>query len=252
MAEDAPSDATPAPPPVALHTPTLVALSALKPHPRNYKEHPPEQLAHIVASIRAGGVYRNVVAARDFTLLAGHGVVLAARQMGLTAIPVVVLDVDPHSPAALKVLAGDNEIARLAEQDDRTLTELLRNVKDDDVTGLLGTGYDDQSLAALLFVSRPAEEVSDFDAAAEWVGMPEYDGKRGDNCVLNVQFRTRAERDAFLAKMDVDRKRDSVREMRDGRVFSMWWPPKGVDDRSSLRFEAPADNGKQGTPEPPA
>lgn len=45
----------------------------LKPHPRNYRGHPDDQLAHIERSIRDNGVYRNVLVARDYTILAGHG-----------------------------------------------------------------------------------------------------------------------------------------------------------------------------------
>src|SRR4029450_12354387 len=85
-----------------------VPLADLRPHPRNYRSHPPEQIAHLAESIRANGVYRNVVAARDLTLLAGRGVFEAAAPLGLETIPVRVLPLDPLSPPALKILAGDN------------------------------------------------------------------------------------------------------------------------------------------------
>src|SRR5262245_8025035 len=97
----------------------LVPPTDLKAPPRNYRSHPEPQLAHLDQSLRTHGVYRNVVAARDLTLLAGHGVVEAAARLGLQAVPVRVLDLDPDEPGALKVLAGDNESARLAEDDDR-------------------------------------------------------------------------------------------------------------------------------------
>src|SRR5258707_279190 len=99
----------------------IVAVADLKPHPQNYREHPDDELEHIVESIRANGFYRNVVVARDNTLLAGHGVVQAAKKLGKTEIPVLRLDLDPDDPKALKVLVGDNEIARMAMVDDRAL-----------------------------------------------------------------------------------------------------------------------------------
>ena len=54
-----------------------IDIEKLIPHPDNYKEHPDQQLDHIIRSIEDHGFYRNVVIAKDNTILAGHGVVLA-------------------------------------------------------------------------------------------------------------------------------------------------------------------------------
>src|SRR5262245_2981266 len=82
-----------------------MALADLTPHPRNYRRHPADQIAHIIESIREHGVYRNIIIARDNTVLAGHGVRLALLQMGETRAPCRRLDLDPNEPRALKVLA---------------------------------------------------------------------------------------------------------------------------------------------------
>jgi hypothetical protein len=120
------------------HVGEQVPLDQLHPHPRNYRSHPEDQLLHLVESIKVNGVYKNVVATRDGTLLAGHGVVEAARLAGLTSVPVIRLDLDPESAAALKILVADNEISHLGEVDDRHLSELLREIGE--TTGLLATG----------------------------------------------------------------------------------------------------------------
>ena len=132
-----------------------VPVDMLKPHPRNYKTHPDEQIDHIMRSIEEHGFYRNVVIARDNTILAGHGIVEAVRKMGsVETVPVIRLDLDPDDPRALKVLTGDNELGKVAETDLRGLSEVLRDVfKADDLNG---TGFDAQSLAALVMVS-PAD-----------------------------------------------------------------------------------------------
>ena len=129
--------------------PEMLALDSLKEHPRNYREHPADQLDHIVASIEANGVYRNIVVANDKTILAGHGVAKAARRMGMTEIAAEILDVSPDSPEALKVLASDNEVSHLGVVDDRRLTEILKEVRESPV-GLVGTGFDDKMLSALV------------------------------------------------------------------------------------------------------
>ena len=133
---------------------TKVALDDLRAHPRNYKAHPPEQIKHLAAAIEQHGVYRNIVVARDNTILAGHGVVQAARSLGLKTIDVCRLDLDPASPEALKVVIGDNEISRLGEVDDQLLSELLKEVEG---IGLVGSGFDEALASALeMTASAPA------------------------------------------------------------------------------------------------
>lgn len=205
-------------------------LSELKPHPRNYRSHPEDQIEHVVASLRDVGVYRNVVAARDGTLLAGHGVVEAARRAGMTEISVVRLDLDPDDPRALRVLAGDNYVSHLAHDDERALTEMLKELRDS--VGLEGTGFDDRMLAALAMVTRTEAEIEDFDAAAEWVGMPEADsGTR--SVVLVVEFLTEADREEFVRIKE-------VRTTRRGRVWGAKYPDSFADqeDVTSVRWEA--------------
>jgi len=82
-----------------------VGVETLKPHPRNYKTHPEDQLLHLGASLRQNGVYKNVVIARDGTILAGYGVVEAAKKVGIEQIPVRRLDVSPDSARAVSLLA---------------------------------------------------------------------------------------------------------------------------------------------------
>lgn len=209
----------------------MVSLDDLKPHPRNYQSHPDDEIEHLMQSIREHGLYRNIVVARDDTILAGHGVVLALRGLGWTEVPVKRLSIDPSSPQALKILVADNEIAHLSEKDDRALSELLRQIKDDDVSGLLGTGYDDKMLASLVFVTRSQSEIKDFDAAAEWAGLPEYD--EGEKTVqLVVSFRSREDRARFMKEIRVE---DPFRRV--GTLWTIWWPPKEKDDLLSVKFK---------------
>ena len=205
----------------------VVALADLRPHPRNYRGHPEDQIEHIMESIREHGVYRNIVVARDHTILAGHGVVEAARRLGLAEIPVRRLPIAPDDPRALKVLTGDNEIEHLGEQDDRALTELLREIKEKDVAGLLGTGFDEMMLANLVFVTRPESEVQGFDEAAAWVGMPEYDAGQ-EPLKIMVSFANEEDRADFLRALGSPHLT---------KANSLWWPPRERGNPSAIRFE---------------
>lgn len=215
---------------VALPT-ERVALADLRPHPRNYRKHPADQLAHIKASLTEHGQYRNVVVATDGTILAGHGVAQAAVELGWTEVDVVRLDVEADSPAALKVLTGDNEMGRLAEIDDRLLTEHLRALAELDT--LLGTGFDDQMLANLVMVTRPAEEILGLDEAAHWAGagMPEFETGSRTAAALVLHFETTAARDELIEKIGIV----VAKKLR--QTWSAQWPPQEKADLRSLKFD---------------
>lgn len=213
-----------------------VPVDSLQPHPRNYRTHPEDQLEHICRSIQVHGFYRNVVVARDHTILAGHGVVQAARRLGIAEVPVRRLDVDPNDPRAIQVLTGDNEMGNLAEVDDRELTELLRELAADDLDNLLGTGFDAAQLAALVLVTRPESEIADLGAAGEWLGLPGFEP--GDPVIsLTVKFDSTSDRDRFLETVLPGQHITK----RAGEQWTCYWPSRGLNDRRSLRFDLPQE-----------
>lgn len=218
-------------PPLAI---TFLPLASLHAHPRNYQTHPEDELEHIRESLRQHGFYRPIIIANDaeHTILAGHGVWQAAQSLGHETGPVVQLPYAPNDALALKVLTGDNEIRHLAEVDDRALTELLREIVDLDGL-LLGTGYDEMMLANLLTVTRTAEEIPDFDAAAEWVGMPEYDERGEDRIQITVNFVTEEDRTAFYRALNLSQ--DDI--VTRGTKKAIWWPkPQVRHDLRSVLF----------------
>lgn len=216
-------------PQVDIHPPETVAVADLKRHPKNYRSHPEDQLVHLEQSLREHGMYRNVVVARDLTILAGHGVVEAATRMGLEEMLVIRLDLDPDDPKALKVLAGDNELPRFAENDDRALADLLMLINEVDVDGLLGTGYDEHMLANLLFVTRSESEVPNLDAAAQWVGLPGFEGAE-KRITLTIHFDTPEDREKLMAQLEL------ATSAKNREAWATWWPPRPDNDRTSLRF----------------
>ena len=205
--------------PAQTFAPEMIPLVDLKPHPRNYQKHPADQLAHIRRSIEEHGFYRNIVVADDLTILAGHGVVEAATELGLAAAPGYRMPYGPDDPRAMKILTGDNELGRLAEVDDRLLTEILRDVRESD--DLLGTGYNDETLSALVFISRAAHEIADFDAASQWVGLPDFPAT-SPPLRLVIQFETPAAREKLADEIGV-----TPYYVTKLGVWSAWWPPRG-------------------------
>ena len=205
-----------------------VQLIDLKPHPKHYKVHLDDQLEHLANSIKQHGFYRNVVVAKDYTILDGHGVVSACHKLKLKEVPVIKLDIESDSPQALKILTGNNEIGKLAEIDDRKLSELLKEVKDKD--GLSGTGYDKMMLANLVMITRPQHEINDINEAAEWVGMPDYVPK--DHYIkYTIIFKTEQDRNEFCNMAKIPQGKEK------GRTWSVWWPLKEKEDLKSVKYE---------------
>ena len=66
-------------------------LAKLQPYARNAKMHGPDQVAKLAASMAEFGWTVPCLVAEDGELIAGHGRVLAATQLGLTEAPVIVL-----------------------------------------------------------------------------------------------------------------------------------------------------------------
>ena len=204
-----------------------IEIKDLKPHPRNYRSHPKEQIEHLKESIQKNGIYRNVVVSQDGFLLAGHGVVQAAIELGIEKIPVSKIPIDHDHPNALKIIVADNEVSQLSEDDNRVLCDLLKRVKEEAENGLLGTGYDAQALQALVLASRGKDEIEGAEDAADWVGMPEYEPKVTNRVV--VTFGSEEDRAKFAKLIGIE-----IGESKDGKK-SVRWPATGTKDGQGKR-----------------
>lgn len=86
------------------------APESLVPDPRNARTHPKRQIEQIVASIEAFGFTNPILADPEGNLIAGHGRLRAAKQMGLAQVPVIELvGLSEAQKKALRL--ADNKIA---------------------------------------------------------------------------------------------------------------------------------------------
>src|SRR4051812_3084433 len=85
-------------------------IERLVPHARNARTHSPAQVAEIAGSIRSFGFTNPILASQDGTVIAGHGRLSAARQLGLAEVPVIALEGLTETERRQLVLA-DNRIA---------------------------------------------------------------------------------------------------------------------------------------------
>src|SRR4051812_19063626 len=97
-----------------------LALSDLKPDPRNARLHSQKQVHQIAASIREFGFNIPVLADMSNVIIAGHGRVQAARNLGMETVP--VLRIEHLTDAQKRAFAlADNKIALNADWDPEML-----------------------------------------------------------------------------------------------------------------------------------
>lgn len=102
-------------------------LDDLKPDPKNPRKHSPRQIRQIAKSVRTFGLIVPVLVDRDGNVTAGHGRLLAARQLGMTVVPTICLN---HlTPAQVKAFQiADNRLTENSEWDDRLLAEAFKEL----------------------------------------------------------------------------------------------------------------------------
>ena len=100
------------------------------PYARNARTHSDAQVAQIAGSIREWGWTTPILVDENGTLIAGHGRVLAARQLGLTEIPVMVARGWSEAQKRAYVIA-DNKLALNAGWDVELLKVELTDLKAD-------------------------------------------------------------------------------------------------------------------------
>jgi ParB-like chromosome segregation protein Spo0J len=123
-------------------------LAKLQPYAKNAKAHGADQVAKIAASMAEFGWTVPCLVADDGELIAGHGRVLAATQLGLTEAPVIVL---AHLTEAQRraYRIADNKLTELGTWDEALLSAELNDLLAEDYDLSL-IGFDDAELEALL------------------------------------------------------------------------------------------------------
>lgn len=134
-------------------------LDRLQPYAANAKIHGDEQVAKIAASMAEFGWTVPVLVSGDGEVIAGHGRILAATQLGLTEVPVIVLD---HMSEAQRraYRIADNQLTALGTWDEALLSTELRGLLSEDYDLSL-IGFEDGELDRLLSLSPDGESGGD-------------------------------------------------------------------------------------------
>lgn len=89
---------------------SLIAVADLKPYENNAKKHSDDQIEKLSALINKYGWTSPIVVDKDLVIIAGHGRRLAALNLGLERVPVIVRD-DLTKDEANALRLADNRVA---------------------------------------------------------------------------------------------------------------------------------------------
>jgi len=139
------------------------AIGDLIPFARNSRTHSDEQIAQLAASIREFGWTTPILIDGENGIIAGHGRLMAARKLGMTEVPAIVLD---HLTDAQKraLVIADNKLALNAGWDMELLSSEIAGLGDEGFNLDL-LGFNEKELAALL--AEKTEGLTDPDDIPE-------------------------------------------------------------------------------------
>ena len=210
-------------------------LARLQPYAKNAKMHGDEQVAKIAASMAEFGWTVPCLVGEDGELIAGHGRVLAATQLGLAEAPVIVLGHLTEAQRRAYRLA-DNKLTELGTWDEALLSAELQDLLAEDYDLSL-IGFDDGDLQALL--ACDGEKEGGAHEAEDDVPEPPEDpvSRPGDLWILGKHRLLCG--DSTVAT-DVERVLNGVKPQ-----LLISDPPYGVEYDPSWRNQAGAANTKR-------
>lgn len=107
----------------------MAAVADIKPYGRNAKIHGPEQINRLRESLRQFGFVRPLLVDRELRLIAGHGMLEAARAEGMMQVPCVLVEGLTDAQRRAYVHA-DNRLAELAAWDEAVLALEVPELED--------------------------------------------------------------------------------------------------------------------------
>lgn len=135
------------------------SVASLIPYANNARTHCDEQVAQIARSIEEFGFVNPVLVGSDDVIVAGHGRLMAAKQLGMDTVPVIVLGHLTETQRRALVIA-DNQITANSGWDEELLKQELAELDALDFDLEL-MGFSDEELEGLLLLAEPEGQTDD-------------------------------------------------------------------------------------------
>ena len=108
-----------------------VSLGSLVPYAKNAKKYPQDQVDLLVKSIKEYGFINPCLIDKDYKVIAGHGRIEAAKQLGMETVPCLFVEGLTEAQYKAYVLA-DNKLTEMGEWDMDLVISELTDLKDMD------------------------------------------------------------------------------------------------------------------------
>jgi DNA modification methylase len=184
------------------------SIDELKPDPKNPRSHRPRQIRQIARSIIEFGFLVPILIDASGKVIAGHGRLLAARQLGWREVPTIQLHHLSEAQARAFMIA-DNRLNEISEWDDALLATQLRELAALDLDFSLDiTGFD---IGEIDLRIEQSSLTDDDDERANQIPEPSGDSPvthSGDVWILNehrVLCASALERNSYTTLMGKDR-----------------------------------------------
>lgn len=141
------------------------AIERLIPYASNARTHSRKQVWQLARSMREHGVVNPVLVDQHGNVIAGHGRILAAQFLGLSELPVIILDhLSDAQVRALRI--ADNKIAENAQWDEQKLHAELACLLEEKID-LTSLGFDERELHKVLKELESQTGLIDADVAPD-------------------------------------------------------------------------------------
>lgn len=161
-----------------------VGIDSIEPYENNARHHGTEDVKAIVKSIEEFG-FNDPIGVWNNQIVEGHGRLMAAKELGMTEVPIIRLDELTDEQRKAYALAH-NKTAELSDWDFNVLASELQEITNIDMTEF---GFDAPSLAADdLNISAPdEEELEDVEKLESHYGVP-YQGNKSRiaDLIINI------------------------------------------------------------------
>lgn len=147
-----------------------IDVDLIKPHPKNPRNHTPEQLEKIAKSIKELGWGRPIILSKDNYILAGHGAYIAATEkLHIKKVPYRKMEHNHDTPESLSYMIADNKLTDESDWNYGKLEPLMDKIE---LTGfdLSLTGFEDEEIT---FIDGHEDEIPDEE--------PEFDESIADD-----------------------------------------------------------------------
>lgn len=205
-------------------------IADLRSDPKNVRRHDERSIAAAMGSLNEFGQQKPIVAIGDGTVIAGNGVLEAARRLGWDRIAVVRFE-DEEKARAYAI--ADNRTAELSSWDQNALADALQEIVDD--------GMDIETLGFTEFefdrmLSAGEQQV---DPNAEWNagGMPEFE-QPDKTAYRQIVMNFKSDDDAAAFG-------ELIGQNVTDKTRSLWYPQAEIERLMDKRVVGRSDDGKK-------